>query len=347
MKIYIDVAVVGSGPSGSAVAKYCAEKGLNVIIIEKKKQIGFPSHCAGYVSKLVTRYFSVPKACIQQSIEKMRTHFPSGYYITADMRGWIVERSMFDKSLCIQALEEGADILINSEAIETKEGKLIVKEKGKNKIIRINPRYIVGADGAASRVAKWIGIKQRRFANCMQYEIAGVSIETPEIAETYFSMEYAPYTYAWIYPTSKTSAKVGVGVIGKNPFIYLNSFMKSIEKFKNAKVFAIYKGLVPLSGIHEKILSGNILLVGDAAGVTDPITGAGILSGIITGKLAARAIAEENVEKYQAMVNKVLGKRLQRSLEKRKIFDEIKNDEELENMLPKLWVTFREFWIDY
>jgi len=344
MKISIDVAVVGSGPSGSSAAKHCAERGLNVVIVEKKKQVGFPSHCAGYVSKLVAKYFRIRRACIQQKIEKIRTFFPSGRFTTTEMYGFIVERSLFDKFLCLQAIEKGANILINTEAVAIKpeNNELIVREIGKNKLIKIEARYIIGADGATSRVAKWIGVKQDKFAKCAQYELSGISIETPKIAETYFSMEYAPHAYAWVYPTGKTSAKVGLGVIKGNPFSYLNSFIKN--KLKNAKIFAIYKGLIPLSALHEKIHEKNIILVGDAAGVTDPITGAGILSGIITGKLAAQAIAEENIEKYETMVRRVLGKRLQRSLKKRKIFNEIKSDKELERLLPRLWIAFNEFW---
>jgi len=344
----VDVAVVGAGPSGSSVAKHCAEKGLDVLIIEKRKHVGFPPHCAGYVSKLITKYFRISKTCIQQTIEKMRTYSPSGCETATDMHGWIVERGLFDKSLCLQALEQGVDILINSEAVEFKNNKLIVREIGKNRTIKIDASYIIGADGASSRVARWIGAKQKEFAKCAQYEVCGVSIENPKIAETYFSMEYASHAYAWIYPTGKNSAKIGLGTTKGNPSICLNSFIKNHpiarEKLKNARIFAIYKGLVPVGGMHEKIYSKNILLVGDAAGVTDPISGAGILSGITTGKLAAQAIADENPEKYEVAVKKLLGKRLEWSLKKREILNKLKNDEELEKMLPKIWIAFKDFW---
>ena len=90
--------------------------------------------------------------------------------------------------------------------------------------------------------------------------------------------------------------------------------------------------------------------------MTDAISGAGIISGILAGKLAAgvlsEAIAEDNLSgeklaKYEELWRKVLGNRLLRSLKKRRIVDKAySSDEELERALPETWITYKEFWKD-
>ena len=115
-------------------------------------------------------------------------------------------------------------------------------------------------------------------------------------------------------------------------------------------------GLVPVGGPLQRTYSDGVLLVGDAAGMTDAISGAGILSGILAGKLAAKVINEamledntskEKLMKYEELWRRVLGSRLERSLKKRKIVDRAySSDAELEKVLPETWITFKEFWKD-
>ncbi len=104
----------------------------------------------------------------------------------------------------------------------------------------------------------------------------------------------------------------------------------------------------------RKTYSDGVLLVGDAAGMTDAISGAGIISGILAGKIAARVIgdavleddtSESGLMAYEKLWRKVLGNRLERSLKKRRIVDRAySSDIELEKAIPETWITFKEFW---
>lgn len=335
-----DVAIVGAGPSGASTAKHCAEKGLKVIIIEKKVQPGYPSHCAGYIPKLVSRYFRIPRACIQQKIKKMATFFPSGKIKFTSMHGFIVDRSLFDKFLCLQALDAGAKIVVGGSVIALKEKTLKVMVK--NKKIDIKADFIVGADGALSKVARWMGFNRPNLIKCAQYEVHNITGIEEETAETYFDLNLTK-AYAWIYPCGNSSAKVGIGTINENPVKKLNLFMKMVPKLRNTNIYSIYSGFIP---IRKSLALGkkHVLLVGDAAGVTDAISGAGILSGIISGKAASKAIAMNDIEVYHKSIKKILGKRLKRALLKREKLNRLKSNSELEKELPKLWIAFKDYW---
>lgn len=366
----VDVAVVGAGPAGTSFAKFAGELGLRVLVLERKKKVGFPSPCAGYVSKLVSRYFSVDEKCIQQEVKNMMTYSPSGEVQIAGMEGWIVDRPLFDNALGRQANDAGAEILVDARVTglikkDGRVGGVVYKKNGKEKEVRAS--VVVGADGAFSRVAKWSGLptqSKEDMAICPQYEMEGVALDDPTVAETYFGVSYAPGAYVWVYPTGIDSAKVGLGIkksLAKmKPKEYLEKFIKdhpiASKNFKNSEVTDSLVGLVPVGGPLNRTCSDGVVLVGDAAGMTDAISGAGIASGILAGKLAAKVISEaisednvssEKLKKYEELWRKVLGSRLERSLKKRKIVDKAySSDVELEKVIPETWITFKEFWND-
>ena len=145
-----DLIVVGAGPAGSTVAKIAASSGLDVIVLEKEREIG-RSPCAGYVSSL--DFPDIANRVIQSKIEGMRTYFPSGKYTKFPISGFNVDRAGFDRELALSARRCGAKFYINSDVV----GLL---GKGENAcdypgaLLRdgreIKARVIVGADGASS-----------------------------------------------------------------------------------------------------------------------------------------------------------------------------------------------------
>ncbi len=370
----VDVVVVGAGPSGCSVAKFASEKGLEVLVLEKKREAGVPSPCAGYVSKLVSRYFNVDKRCRQQDIENMLTVFPSGRSQVVRAEGWIVERMLFDRFLAMQAARAGARFSMHSKVVGIgrdgagkngadsdagREAREVVYRKD-GESIRIKARVIVGADGVLSGVARLAGIQTNgQIAVCPQYEMVGVKLDDPTTVETYFDVDYAPGSYAWVYPTGRDSAKVGLGIAkplaGQKPGTFLNKFISrhpvARKRFVDATPISSIVGMLPINGLLEKICVGNVLLVGDAAGMADPISGAGICTGIIAGKIAAeeiyKGLENSDYEGYERRVRKLLGPRLERSLKKREIADgSYRSNETLEEVLPRTWITFKGFWRD-
>jgi len=169
----------------------------------------------------------------------------------------------------------------------------------------------------------------------------------------FFDNNYAPGGYAWIYPTGESSAKVGVGVTKRDPQKYLDDFINSgnaKERFEGEKTEFI-TGALPIGGLRERLVFGNVLLAGDSAGMADPVTGAGINNAILAGEIAGRTIIDAlekddtaSLANYETKIRRMLGKPLGRSLEKRKKMDACCNNEVLQEHLPELWVTFYKYW---
>jgi digeranylgeranylglycerophospholipid reductase len=123
--------------------------------------------------------------------------------------------------------------------------------------------------------------------------VAGVDINQ-EYCEFYIGNDLAPGGYIWIFPKGEGKANIGIGILGSKmgkfkprPVDYLNSFLE--KKFPHAKVVEMVFGGVPVSGSIEKTSTNGLILVGDAARQSDPITGGGILNAMDVGKIAGEA----------------------------------------------------------
>ena len=202
-------------------------------------------------------------------------------------------------------------------------------------------------------MGKGIGKQNKEFIAAAQCE---VFLSKPmRDTEIYFDSQYTE-GYAWLFPRGKT-ANVGVGIkakIGQRPEKALKHFMNRLVQAgkirKNATVGYTY-GLIPVGGYFDDTQKGNVLLVGDAAGQTDAITGAGIpqavLCGEIAGKVAAKAIKEQDLMilgEYEKRWKGLFGDALNKAFSKRKLLDNHWNTEDLDHLIRKTWVAFDAYW---
>ena len=302
-----DVLVIGAGPAGSIAAKTAAEKGLTVLLIEKRQEIGDPVRCAEGVSKeYLKKHVEIDKKWICADLKGARIYAPDGTKIEMAEEiaggevGYVLERKIFDRALAEKASKAGAEVRVKTRAIG-----LIIEEdfvKGARlmqlgKEYDVHARIVIGADGIESKVGRWAGIdtslKPIDIETCVQYLVAGVDINQ-EYCEFYIGNEIAPGGYIWIFPKGEGKANVGIGIIGSKmgkfkprPVDYLNSFLE--KKFPHAKVVEMVFGGVPVSGSIEKTSTNGLILIGDAARQSDPITGGGILNAMDVGKIAGEA----------------------------------------------------------
>jgi digeranylgeranylglycerophospholipid reductase len=125
-----DVIVVGAGPAGSAIAKHLASKGYDVVVYEKRQEIGAPKRCGEGISLggLQRLGLEIPSYCIRQKIDGALIYAPNGKYVEIDYgkdSGYIVERKLFDKWLAEEAARKGAKIKAKTHI------KKVLKENGK------------------------------------------------------------------------------------------------------------------------------------------------------------------------------------------------------------------------
>lgn len=309
-----DVLVVGLGPGGSTAARFAAEAGARVIAIDKRAEIGTPVQCAEAVSEGILAHLglSAPKdRWITWKVAHVRLVSPSNIVVNLDDErvskmkfGYVLDRKVFDKDLATMAADAGAELRLKTRFVsgERLEGGLVrayARHFGQDVVI--DAKVIIAADGVASRVGPYFGVKTvvplKHMESCVQYEMTNVALDGA--IEFYFGKDIAPGGYVWVFPKGESKANVGIGIIpsltDRHAKDYLDAFLSS-DRMKGARVVEINAGGVPVCRPLKETFADNLLLVGDAARVVNPLTGGGIATAIESGKYAGRAAAKAVAE---------------------------------------------------
>jgi len=348
MQHHHDILIVGAGPAGSSAAVAAAKNNAKVLLIDKKKIIGEPVQCAEYVPRLLISKIDVSSSCISQKVDGMKTYMSNSECFETRSPGYILHRDIFDKELVKKAVDFGADLCLNAECISKNNDKVLIKEKGKKRVI--TSKIVIGADGPCSTVGSWIKCENTNFLVGLQYKVPLVS--PLNFTKVYFDKRVFG-GYGWVFPKDKY-ANVGIGVKQGKPGLNLNNLLDSFTRFleekniiKNTPVLK-NGGLIPCGGFLNSV-KDNIVLVGDAAGHTHPITGGGIsqavLCGRIAGKTASKAVNEDDfsiLNEYKSEWQSIFADELNRAKIKRELFEASWND--LDNVIRKCWTTFREYY---
>lgn len=334
-----DVVVVGSGPAGSVTARFAAESGAKVLIIERRQEVGVPVLCGEGISKQVDD-FKVLKGrrWIANNMDGARIFSPDGTMVklSAEMAGnetgYVLYRDIFDQELARGAARAGANLMLNTCAVD------LLKENGKIKGVKarhfdedidIKADVVVGADGVESRVGRWAGMKTTLKPSdleiCAQYTLTNVDVER-EYCDFYLGKKTAPGGYVWIFPKGNDVANVGIGILASLstpglPTKLLDKFISSHPELKKGEPVRFLAGAVSVSEPYESVRD-NLLLVGDAARQVDPITGGGLMASIEAGKIAGETIGKavemekfdkEMLSAYEKAVEAAFYKKLKRN----------------------------------
>ena len=342
-----DVLVVGGGPAGSSAAHRAASNGARVLLIDRRTSIGVPVRCAEFIPKLLMREVG-PRArrSIVQSVDEMVTHFPDGDVSRLASPGHMLNRATFDRSLVLDAVAHGAHVLAGTRAVAHSEEGVLAR-RGRT-VLQIRANVIVGADGPASTVGRWMGRRNRVFVIGVQYEVP--LLEPMTHTEVHFDSAY-PLGYAWLFPKGDV-ANVGVGVARKSAGdarCALDRFLSDLAargKVDGRTILRFTSGLIPVGGPPEATVDGNMLLVGDAAGQCDPITGAGVSAAVICGKMAGEAAAKAVREgdlgrllRYENEWRRLFGRSLEDARRRREHLEKHWDLDDLDDVVRRSWVT--------
>jgi len=303
---------VGAGPAGSLAARAAAENGAETVLLEEHPQPGTPVYCAEGLSVggILDGGLEPRPPYVAQEIKTARVFAPGGRHLdltSGEWTGYTLNREVFDKALADKAVEAGARLFTSTRVVDLVwDGSRVagVKAVSEGGPLEFRSRVVIGADGHWSIVRRRAGL-QRYFADyvsCAQYQLGGLKLEDPTVNEFYLGARYAPGGYAWVFPKSEEVANVGLGVrrIHTKPAVeYLQDFCQADPRFRDAKVLKVNGGICPVSGVLDEITRDGLILVGDAAGMLVPMTGAGIHSSIVAGRMAgevaARAVEEGDI----------------------------------------------------
>ncbi|MDI9615055.1 NAD(P)/FAD-dependent oxidoreductase [Methanothermobacter sp.] len=337
----VDVLVIGAGPAGSTAAKHAAMGGASVLLIDKKSEIGAPKRCAEGVSVggLESLGIEPDPRWITKKLDGVRLVSPNGtdVWLTSDKvelpeAGYILERKVFDKHMAMDAARAGSRIMVKTLAtgMEKTEDGYLVSAECMGREFEIKARIVIAADGPESRVARWAGLntatRPKDMESAAQFEMVGVEMEDNNCIEFYFG-SVAPGGYAWIFPKGDDIANVGLGVLStetdKSAYEHLLEFVESCPATRNAQPVELNIGGDPVGGMPKELVADSLMVVGDAAGQVNPLTGGGIISGMtggmLAGRVAAAAVSEGDVSKkrlseYERLCREEIGKEIDRYL---------------------------------
>jgi len=295
----VDVLVVGSGPAGSVTSRYAAMKGASVLFLERRPEVGVPVRCGEFMPSDEEILNMFPKLKDEGSLFDIPDELrclntvgidlinPAGKVTKLEFNGYTTDRDRFDQYLAKLAQEEGA-VLSTNHAFQGIEDGIAKTSKGD-----IRYKVIVGADGPGSTVARNLGLAKNRnpypamtaqvkgdYGNCTQMFFGGI----------------APGAYGWIIPKDGR-ANIGVGMSPRFSSGSLKSYFdKFTEKNGLEPVTKVYGKYVPSEGPIPKTVSGNGMVVGDAAGQVISVNGGGIPLAMIAGRICG-SVAGDNVVK--------------------------------------------------
>jgi digeranylgeranylglycerophospholipid reductase len=344
MRDEYDVIVIGAGPGGSIAARTAADE-CDVLLIEKRQEIGDPVRCAegapASPKGILLAFLGVTKIdkkWISCEVNGARVTAPDGTTVdvTAEMLrieeplGYILERKIFDRDLAKEAARAGAHVMVRTRAtgLVIEDGAVTgVKMNRLGDDFEVRAKVVIGADGVESQVGRWGGInttlRPKDIESCAQYHMENVDIPQDTL-QFYAGSQYAPSGYAWAFPKGGRSANIGLGVLGsklnaKRPIDYLNEFVA--DRFPGGQPVELVVGGVPVSDALNTIVSDGLMLVGDAAHHALPATGGGIMTamdgGALAGRVTHKAIRQNDasakvLREYETQWNNRFGKVLKR-----------------------------------
>jgi len=360
MKSEYDVLIIGGGPGGALAAKTAAEKGLSVALAEKRPAIGAPVRCAeGIGEDLIGEFFDeIDPKWISAKIEGAKLIAPDGsyFYLSPEMAGnevgFVLDRKFFDRDLIWQAVNAGAEIFVKARAVDAiVEGGVVcgAKIEYNGEIKEVRAKVTIAADGVESKFTRWCGIDTTvplgELETCAQYLMTDIDIE-PGITAFYVGRDIAPEGYLWIFPKGERTANVGLGISGtqskdgqraKN---YLDNYVN--ENFPEGKIIEQIAGGVSVCEPLECTVSDGLIIIGDAARISDPMTGGGIYNAMYTGRLAAEVaskciesgdLSKEALMEYDSVWrDSKMGRALARNYQIKEIFVKL-NDKQLNAIL--------------
>ena len=334
-----EVIVVGAGPAGSTAAKFLSEMGVKVLLLDKNK---FPRDkpCGGGIPIRVLKRFKYieEKGLIDSYSYGGFAYFSSSKHRVTLQRNEpiyaTIIRKVFDYNLVKLAIKSGATFIDGKMVKDVKiyeDRATIILDGGSE----IESQIIIGADGIWSIIAKKTGLGQhgKMVGMCLYKEYPMCS----RLLDEYFTKKRLGFMhhrvqgingFGWVIP-KKEHLNIGIGEIRNLRFVSVKKtnlkevFNKYVNDLKEDKIIPLdfkldrANGAVVPACPLKRTYSDRIILCGDAAGLANPSTGAGIEYAMVSGKIAAEVISEalktgktnaRFLSKYESIWKKDFGK---------------------------------------
>ena len=302
-----DLIVVGAGPAGSSAAYAAAKNGIKVALLEKEENVAQTVRTSGVTWIDYAKEFGIPEDCYNP-IRTYNFCSPNNTVSITDNKpkAAVLDVRKTYRFLADMAKKNGAEIFVNTNVtnVITENGSIVgVKASSSNSEMIFHARMLIDASGFQSAVSKSLGLVKQweRFGVGAEYEAEVENVKS----DTWWLMVgqmYSPAGYAWIFPLGKNMVRIGVGV-GKpeshvDPTQRLDELIEKgagpIKDLGKITKKEFHYGLIPNEGLSRKTVYDNLILVGDTAGMANPLVLEGIRYAIkygrVAGDVASKAI---------------------------------------------------------
>lgn len=300
------VSVVGASIAGLSAAQELVERlpEASIEVLDSKSSPGERTVCGGGISKVMMEKvgLEVPPEFIASPIRAVRIYAPN-------KRFWELSgKTDYGCVLDRVALEEWLAEDLRSKGVVLRFGERVVfREKSlyhysNDHLIGLLDDAIIGADGISGASTQYLEKYPREDMYVGVQLTAVIKGRPPDLLEVYFGSRYAPKGYAWVFPDGGDRARVGLGVPFTGSENVAQLLKNLVDDLQAEPVTHMAAKVIPTGQPPRNLVFGKVLLVGDAGHLCDPLHGGGIANAVASGKAAARAVAEGNLDRYNSYV---------------------------------------------
>jgi len=318
MREKYDIVIIGAGPAGlnAGMCITSSDKsGLSVLLLDKITPWERPIPCAEGLGRLgFEDAAEVDPSWIRLTINSAVFHSPDGGKIgyTDNNKGYIIDRAKMQRDLAEKLRQKGIEITIGLKVTHvSRVDSTGVRKVTLNNGVTLEARVVIDASGPVSLLGKGEKICWKPYDLEPAYFVVADNIHMDEDAvNVYAEQTMAPGGYAWVFPRGNGVANIGI-VVGKNYVKSVNikkcldAFLK--KRFPDANITSSFAGSIPCGYRRETIALPGLIKCGDAANAVNPISRAGIVEALISGRLAgdaALSMLEASTEKQLVKICK-------------------------------------------
>lgn len=298
MDKYFQTIIVGGGPGGLIAGSYLED----ALIIEQKKEVGRPVQCGEGLSSLTLKEFGIDPdpSWICCNIKTIQRIMPNGKVIGRAHKElcYILDRVGFEKFLASKCR---AKIQLNTKVVNLE----LINNSWEVKTDKgvFQSRYLIGADGCLSVVRRKVFEENLETIPAIQYLVKLEKELDTSVIKIYLDNQKFKDGYAWIFPKSETTANIGIGS-KENLSEKFKKFMEEIvrKEYGSYQLLENRSGIVPSGKPLSILAKNNAFLVGEAGGLIDPFFKGGMRQAMLSGKLAAQYILNNQIDLYEKKI---------------------------------------------